>query len=743
MTLVCIQQKVLNAATLNGALFLLLLNAAAPVRADEGFWAFDQVPVQQIESRTGVHLSLQWIRHLQQSTVHFSDSASASVVSADGLLLTNFHVVRPILQKISTQEHDFVRDGFLARKLDQELPLPGVNLDALMSTTDVTEQVRPVGANIGLAADNESARAARVEQIERSATHGPSDVAKVIPLFGGGRYVLYRYKRYTDVRVVFSPELSVVGQPKMVIQWEHYPAPKLDFAFIRAYENGRPARPAEYLSWSYAGPREGSVVFVTGAPTYSHRLGSVAELQFRRDIEFPQGLDVYARLENALGIWTSRNEEQRQAGTELFVQSSYVRRLFAAMLTTTLRDPQFWRRQIAWEKQIREELTTQAHAAQSGVSALAAQALAAYAAIESINNDNGSAEEFARSHVLPNGDVSGVSFWQLNQGALPWDSIWSEDLVGPLYLSSLALLRSHAESRKQDNDRAMGYRDAERPVLRQWLESLAQINSDIETLRLKVWLESLILRLGADDPITIKALNHESPAARATQLAHGTQLSDRGYREKLLDADTAAFDAVRDPMIDLLRELEPDIDRIDDSYTVLAARRKAARETIIRAMANLRRTPVYPNANRTVRLEYGKIEGYALNAQPVPSMTDLRKVYEWSEHQYEFVPESSPYELSSAWRSARAKMNLSAALNFLDSADSLGGNSGSATVDSEGHLVGVVCSIGNIDTEGGSQEFAYDPRERTEAVATPGMIEILKWVYGARELLREISQGHR
>jgi len=718
--------KVLNSTALTAVFLLLMLDALAPVRADEGFWTFDRVPVQLIESRTGVHLTPEWVRHVQQSTVRYNggEGGSASFVSADGLLLTNFHVNRPTLRKLQTPQRDIIRDGYLARSLDQEIPLPEVSLDALISTEDVTGQVRGVAAATEQASDDESARLARIQQIERSATRGPNDVAEVVPLFDGGRYVLYRYKRYTDVRLVFSPEYSAVGLTTLDFWYERqYPAPTVDFAFIRAYENGRPARPEQYLRWSDTGPRAGSIIFVAGAPTYSRHLGSVAELEFRRDVLFPQGADVYARLENALSAWANRSQDRREAAKTLLILSSMRRLLFTGPLTT-LRDPKFWESKHAWERQIRDELSEQG----------AAQALAAYAAIESINNNNDYVEAFTRSHVLPIGEPT----WQLYPIEQAWDSMPSEDLVGPLYLSGLTLLRSHAESQKPDGSRARGYRDAERQGLRRWLESFAQINPDIETVRLKVWLESLILQLGANDPITLKALHHESPAVRAAQLAHGTKLIDQSTRQKLLGADAAAFDAMRDPMIDLLRELEPDIERIDRPYRVLAERCEAARETIIQAMANLRRTPVYPNANRTVRLEYGTVEGYMTRSQLVPAVTDLKQVYDWSEHQYESVP----YTLSPAWKDARAKIDLSAPLNFLTNADSLGGNSGSATVDSEGRLVGILCCGINLDLAG-AEEFAFYAQKRSGHVATAAILEVLKQVYDARELLQEISQGHR
>lgn len=719
------------------AAFLLLV-PMAQIRADEGFWTFDRIPVQLIESRTGARLSPEWLRHVQQSTLRYNGvgGGSASFVSADGLALTAFHVNRPILEKLRTKERDLVRDGYLARRLDQEVPLPGVSLDALISMTDVTEQVRAMESGTsGTTQVSDDERREKIKQIEQSATSGPSDVAEVVAFFDGGRYVLYRYRRYTDVRLVFSPEYSVVGEPTMDFPWERaYPAPRVDFAFIRAYEHGQPAHPAEYLRWSYTGPVEGSVVYVTGAPTYSRRLGTVAELEFRRDVEFPQGLEMYSRLENALGAWANRSDERRKAAAELLVRASYFRHIFGGTLTT-LRNQRFWDGERSREDQIRDELTEQANGAQFGPAASAA--LNAYAGIEKTLDGNDAVEEFARSHVLPYGEQAGLPPWLVPAIEQDWDFIWSEDLVGPLYSSALALLRSHAEARKPDDSRALGYRDTERPSLRRWLDSFAQINPDIETVRLEVWLENLILKLGADDPITKKALSNASPAARAVELAHGTRLTDQSFRDELLDADATKFDRVTDPMIELLRELEPDIDRINRSYGARIARREAAHRDIVRAMANLRLTAIYPNANRTVRLEYGTVEGYVWDSQLVPAVTGLRKVYEWSEHQYESVP----YQLSASWRSARARADFSAPLNFLTSADVLGGNSGSATVDSRGRVIGLVCCAVNVNLDGPA-DFVFYPWRRDGNVATPGMIEALKRVYGARELLREISQGH-
>src|SRR5277367_4569253 len=304
---------------------LLLAFATTGVRADEGMWTFDNPPVKLIQQRYGFTVTQQWLDHVRLSCVRLNDGGSGSFVSADGLLLTNHHVARGQLQKSSTAEHDYVHDGFYAPTYDQEMKSPDLEVNVLQSMEDVTARVQAAVKPGSSDDDAFKARNAVIAAIEAESLKATGLRSDVVTLYQGGEYWLYRYKKYTDVRIVFAPEDQAAfygGDPDNFT----YPRYDLDMALFRVYENGKPIHTDNYLKWSDNGAAKDELVFVAGHPGSTQRQDTVAQLTLDRDVVDPAVLALLDNLVKTLQNYSTLGPEQaRQAASQIFLLQNSIK----------------------------------------------------------------------------------------------------------------------------------------------------------------------------------------------------------------------------------------------------------------------------------------------------------------------------------------------------------------------------------------------------------------------------------
>src|SRR6266403_155112 len=285
--------------------------------ADEGMWTFNNVPRAEIKKRYGFDVTEEWLRKAQLASVRFNNGGSGSFVSPNGLVLTNYHIVEDIVNEVSTPQKDLAKEGFVARTRAEEIKAPSLELNVLMSIEDVTTRVN-AAVKTGLSdADAFSARRAEISAVEAESTKATGLRSDVVTLYQGGQYNLYRYKKYTDVRLVFVPEFQAAffgGDPDNF----NFPRFNIDMALVRIYENDQPVHPANYFKWSTTGAKEGSLIFVTGNPGSTARLDTVAHLQELRDTSIPIILRLLERRETMLKKYMALGDEQtRRAQNEL------------------------------------------------------------------------------------------------------------------------------------------------------------------------------------------------------------------------------------------------------------------------------------------------------------------------------------------------------------------------------------------------------------------------------------------
>ena len=684
----------LHSALLGGLICVWL----AAVTADEGMWPFDNIPLAAIEARYGVSLTDAWLAKVQRASVRFNNGGSGSIVSPDGLVLTNHHVARDTLAKLSSPDYDLVAEGFLAERRDDELRAPDLELNVLVSLEDVTARVNDAVTSEMAPAQALAARRARIAEIEKESLYSTKLRSDVVTLYQGGQYHLYRYKRYTDVRIVFAPEESMAFFGGNIDNFE-YPRFALDMTLVRVYENDEPARTDDYVAWAPEGIAEGDPIFVSGHPGGTSRLNTVADLETLRDFRLPFMIRLLDDMRAGLEQYAARGaEEARQAGATLLSleNSLKVYRGQARGLADE--------RLMAEKREAERELRAAVAASSSGDEVAGAW------------DDIAAARRSLREFYAE---------WQLLDNGLGFNS--------QLFGIARTLVRLAEESEKPDAERLPGFTQAARPSLELQLFSPAPIHPGFEIASLSQSLGFLRDELDAEHPLVRRTLLGASPEARAKELVGGTRVGDVAERRRVAAGGREAIDSSNDPMIALARAIDPDARAIHRRYEDdIVAVERARYAQLARAEFDAKGLAAYPDATFTLRLSFGAVEGYEEDGQPVPAFTRIAGLYARAEAH----DEEPPFWLSPAWQDARDRVDSSIPLNFVSTADIIGGNSGSPVLNADGRLVGLIFD-GNVHSLTG--DFIYEEtRNRAIAVDVRGMIEALRTVYEADELVDEL-----
>jgi hypothetical protein len=676
---------------------MMVMINSVPAMSDEGMWLYNDPPCQLLKERYSFEPTNTWLEHLQKSSVRFNSGGSGSFVSADGLILSNHHVGADALQKFSDEQHNYLRDGFYARTPAEEKQCLDLELNVLMSIQDVTARVNAAVKDDMKPEEAFLARRAIMAEIEKESLEKTGLRSDVITLYEGGKYQLYRFKKYTDVRLVFAPEQQTAffgGDPDNF----EYPRYDLDICLFRAYENGRPAKVEHYLTWSTAGVSDGELVFVSGHPGHTSRQLTMAELKYLRDQQFPYTLQWLYNLEVALSVYSEEDEENARRARDLLfgVQNSRKARegMFAGLL-----DPAIMKQKQSDEERLRTAI------------AQSSQANEILPAWQSITE----AQQIITQNALQ---------YRLLEGANGFNST--------LFDIARTILRAVEEKNKPNGERLREFRDSNLESLEFQLFSPEPIYDDFEQLKLANSLTWLVEQLGYLDPLVQKVLAGKSPRDRAAQLIAGTKLKDVEFRRKLYAATPADVRAEDDPMIELAQLIDPPSRAVRKIIETQDEIKQQAHAKITQARLALEKTTPYPDATFTLRLAFGTVKGYEEVGRAIPFQTTFAGLYKRAaSHQYK-----PPFDLPQRWRDREDQLDLNTPLNFVSTADIIGGNSGSPVVNRQGQFVGVIFD-GNIQSL--VLDFAYtDIQARAVSVNSQAIIEALRKVYDADGLADEL-----
>jgi hypothetical protein len=666
-----------------------------PVRADEGMWTFDNPPTRQLQEKYHFTPTQQWLDHVRLSSVRLNDGGSGSFVSPHGLLLTNHHVARGQLQKNSTKEHDYIQNGYYAATPAQEMKSPDLEVNVLVSMENVTARVLAALKQAKNPEEEFAARKAVIAEIERESQQKTGLRSDVVTLYQGGEYWLYRYKKYTDVRIVFAPEQQAAffgGDPDNFT----YPRYDLDMALFRVYENGKPIDSKDYLKWNPKGAAQNELVFTSGHPGSTERLSTLAQLEFDRDYAEPITISVLKNRIEVLKQYSAQGAEQaREAASMIFSlenglkasKGSYQELLDKSVMAKKQKDEEEFKSLVTRNPEWK----------------------AAY---------GGAWDAVAEAEKKAATRVKEQFFHALNS---------------QFATIAMNIVQYVAEVKKPDGERLPGYHEAELDSLRFRMFSPAPVYPGMEIARITGALEQDLAEVGPNDPFVKMVLQGRTPKESATQLVNGTKLADPDFRKKLVDGGEAAVAASTDPMIALARGADPMRRELikwqEDNVQSVESR---AGEQLGKARFAAYGKSMYPDATFTLRLSYGQAKGYPMNGTEAPYKTTFYGLYDRAAS-FDYAP---PFNLPARYSEGRNKLDLSTPLDFVTTNDVVGGNSGSPVINSKAEIVGLVFD-GDIESLAG--DFVYDGEtNRTVAVHTAAMTEALRKLYNAPLLVKEL-----
>jgi hypothetical protein len=687
----------------HAALLGILMTLPTGSYADEGMWLFNNPPRKLLKEKYNFDPTDKWLEHVQKSSVRFNSGGSGSFVSADGLVMTNHHVGADCLQKLSDKDHNYYRDGFHARTREEEKRCLDLELNVLMNIEDVTERVNAAVKPDMTAEQAFAARRKIMAEIEKESLDKTGLRSDVVTLYQGGQYHLYRFKRYTDVRLVFAPEQQIAfygGDPDNF----EYPRYDLDVCFFRVYENGRPARIEHHLTWSRNGAADNELVFVSGHPGRTDRMDTLAELQYLRDTGFQFLLQRLYRMEVMLSAYGARSEENARQAKELLFSVQNSRKAREGGLAGLL-DPAIWAQKEAEERALRSAVAGRADLK---------EALSAWDRIAGAEKIR--AENIHRFTLLEGARGGAAGF------------------AGTYFEIARTLVRAAEERPKPNGDRLREFRDSNRESLELELFSEEPIYDGYEQARLTSSLTFLCSQLGYTNELVQKVLAGKSPEERAYELVKGTHLKDIAQRKKLYEGGMEAIDASTDSMIRLARLIDPAARAVRKIMeTDVEEVQRQAYAQIARAKYAIEGGGTYPDATFTLRLAFGLVKGYEQDGQHMPFETKFAGLFQRAEEHHN----QPPFDLPRRWVERKDKLDLNTPFNFVCTADIIGGNSGSPVINRNAEVVGLIFD-GNIQSL--VLDFLYTEKQaRAVAVHSQGIVEALRKVYDAGALADELT----
>jgi hypothetical protein len=680
-------------------LTLTAILAAAPcLRADEGMWTFDNLPLQAMKAKYGFTPDQAWLDHVRLSYLHFG-GGTGSFISADGLVLTNHHVGRGHIQAVSSKEHDYIKDGFISQSREQEIKIPGLEIRTLMAQENVTARVNQA---VKPGMDDKAALKARqgeLGRIQKELQDKTGLSVDPITLYQGGEYWMYSYKKHTDVRLVMAPEYGIAGYGGDSDNFT-YPRFDLDFCMFRVYENGQPYHPAHYLNWSRSGLKAGDLTFVAGNPGSTSRLETYAQMRFGGDVALPQrikGLERQRQVNLAYGKLSPENARQVGAQILNFENSLKAMRGYLG----GLRNPEAMARILKAENELRSKVAADPKQA---------KVVGSWAAIEkALAVQKGLSRE---ASLVNNRNSTLLGF-------------------------GLTLVRVADESALPSEQRLAEFKDANLDSQKKRVLVNRPFYPALEIAVFTDGLKEAQEELGPKHPFVVAMLGGKTPEAVAKAAVEGSRLSDPAVRKALLEGGKKAIQASTDPMILLARKLDGPSrlvrKQMEDKVTAVLTEHGGR---IARARFGVYGKSLYPDATLSLRLTYGPVASYPANGTHIQPFTTFHGLFDralaWGPE-----AENGAWALPKRWLENKAKLDLTTPFNFAHAVDIIGGNSGSAVLDRKGDLVGLIFD-GNIEMLPG--RYYYDGEvNRGVAVDARAIMEALDKIYDAQAIVQEIK----
>ncbi len=680
----------------------LKLDTVKAGKFDTGkMWTFEYPPLEYFESEYNFKPTQKWLDHVRMSALRFANYCTASFVSADGLVMTNHHCGRRSIVQVTKEGENLMKNGFFAKTLEEERPVPGLYVEQLVLIKDVTEEVQEAIDKGKTPEEKSKLKDEIFQKINDRESKDSGLRTSITTLFNGGKYSLYGYKRYNDVRLVFSPEEQIAyfgGDPDNFT----YPRYDLDVSFFRVYDDdGKPLKTEHYFHWSADGSKLGEPVFIVGNPGRTERLKTVAQLEYNRDIRYPRTLDLLNGLMKVYSTIMKKHPEREAKLKNSYFGFSNSQKAYTGILKG-LRDPVLMQKKIDFENSFKKAVKSNQK-------------------LNALYGDLWSKIERTRNRIRK---ISNENF---GLGLIP--------ITSSKYFSvAQKLIKLAKELKKPEDERSALYQGDE---LKTTIENIFPEKFDYEMNdllllnQIKTWHDYL----GADYPLYKKITDGKTGEEALKYMLENSSITSAEKVKELIDEGPDEILESDDPFIYFVLHSKARKDELSAMLKKITDEENEYSQLLGRALFEVYGTSIPPDATFTLRLADGVVDGFPYNGTKAPPYTTMYGAFD----RYYSFGKKEPWKLPDSWLKAEKDLNLQTPLDFVSTNDIIGGNSGSAVINKKAEIVGLAFD-GNIQSLPGNFIFTTE-QNRTVSVDSRGLIEAIGKVYKATRLSNELKTG--
>ena len=664
-------------------------------------WTFEDAPLEYWKNAYGFEATDDWLEEVRLSSLRLSTGCSAAFVSEDGLVFTNHHCIDGIITRIQQEGEDLAVSGFYAETLEDERRIPNVWVDQMVLIEDVTEPIINAINEAASDAERVEFRDAKIDELEKEYSEEYDLLCNITRLYNGGKYSLYGYKRYTDVRAVMFVERIVGlygGDPDNYT----YPRYGSDFAILRIYdEDGDPLDTDNYFKFGTEGPAVDEVLFAIGTPGNTNRLKTISQLEYNRDVFYKYAvyyLDGLVRIYDEM-----MNEYPDKAALYQGAQfgPANIAKRWGGFLTH-LRDPYLMARKADFEKTFKEK----------------------------VNADSASAEKYG--HIW---DAIAFGRRQLTATAPEFNAFGVNNFFAPEHFKvGLALYNLAKEMEKPEDERTDNYKGEE---LENTINSIfpAQYDTPLQKKRLALHIDYIIQNLGKDHKVVKKHFGDKNGTEAAEVIFANSFLGDK---DKVMDYAKNRVGEILtsgDPIMEYFLDTREKFGQLRELRIEILNTETALEDQLGRALFDIYGTSIPPDATFTLRITDGVMKTYEYNGTIAPKFTTFYGLYD----RYYSHEKTWPWDLPNRWINYGPNFDLSVMNNFQGTFDTAGGSSGSPIVNGKGEYVGIIHD-GNM--EGLSGDFINTTqKKRSLALSSAAMYQVVKNLFGYERIAIEMETG--
>ncbi|RPI05302.1 MAG: S46 family peptidase [Ignavibacteriae bacterium] len=658
-------------------------------------WTFDFPPMEYFAKTYNFTPSKEWFEKARLSALRLPN-CTASFVSEDGLVMTNHHCARAALDSVNREGERLAEAGFYAPTLNDERKANNIFIDQLLVMDDVTKEVQEAfdnGTTDNIKIENRMAKMLEIQKRYAATykTTAPQDsmVFSIVSFYNGGRYSLYGYKRYTDVRLVYAPEDVMAffgGDP------DNFTYPRYDFdcAFFRVYDNGKPLKTANFFPFSQDGAKEGEAVFVIGNPGRTNRLKSVAQLEYLRDVIYPSSIETYEKTASIYSSYIAVHPEAKLKYLNTIFGLENSRKAITGYLSGLV-DPVVMAKKRDFERKFQNAILNK--------------------------------PELSRKYGNPWKDIA-RSQDELTSLYPKFDALRFRGRTFPKYLSltsDLVNLAMKSHGSISDSAKAKFYP--------------SNLTPEVEKQLLAFRLSMMERALAGNDAAFDNLMAGRTPEQAAEELSATSIIASKEKTQALLNGTPEAILHSTDPLIAFIVAEQAQAKEVQKKYTRITEKLQAGEQILGNAMYDVYGTHIPPDATFTLRIADGVVKGFPYNGTIAPPITTFYGLYD----RYYSFGMKDPWKLADRWVNPPATFKMNTPMNFVSTNDITGGNSGSPAININLQIVGLIFD-GNMESLPGDIIFD-DSSNRSVSVHSSGLLEGLEQIYKAERIVKELRAG--